>query len=154
MRKTYKIIFILALCLLSGTIVFLVRTNHPAIEWKVFQERMTPVIQGSGLRVVAMGMRSADEVPLPWPKRLSLRFRPKSSQTGFVTGFPECTEDYTLLTPDGQAIHCLVRISEDRVAAILIRFPTKAKQDALHLKAILQKVFPGERIGLKAALNN
>jgi hypothetical protein len=141
-----KIIFIaIAVLILAAGCLLFAQAAAPTTSWRTVEDRIPQAFSQTDLHVVQSSTEGSDRVALP----LGLRIRQSLFPNPPVHfGFPESVLDYTVETPRGFRLHCLVRYTGGKVARIVVEYPKPARKDAESLRDALRHVFPADRVSL------
>ena len=119
------------------------------IKWNNFQEQLRSGL-GDGFRLLEE-RNSSDDGHVPWPvfDHLLHILRKRDSlpmSFGMQTGI----DLYRAGRPDHPVVTFFVRISDDHLVCIDVRYSAKNRDEAKALHAALKKVFPREYITLQS----
>ncbi len=116
------------------------------ISWEILESRLPSAAEGAGWRVIEQQYLGSDVFPLSVRSRIRQVLHPQRHPP-FVSGFPNSTVCYTFESDQSHArVQCFVRYSEGMVLRLWVRYAPTAKQEAISLRGILQRTFPGECI--------
>ena len=115
-------------------------------SWETLEARLPAAIQAAGLELIEERSEGSNRVPLSQAWCFVQSLVPHQRAIG-VGGFPEQVLHYTIEARQGQSrLHCLVRYHEGMVARIVVEYPQRARNDALHLRDSLRRSLPKDGI--------
>jgi hypothetical protein len=117
-------------------------------SWETVESRFPAAVETVGWRTLERRSGDSNAFPLSAVSRIRQILHPQQVQPRL--GFPNSTASYTLEWEQSHArVQCLVRYSEGMVIQIGVRYPAATRQEAIRLRDILRRTFPGECVSVE-----
>lgn len=149
MNRTQVLFLCAVFALLSGALFYAALGGvGSGINWNNLQEQLPPEM-GGGFRLLEE-RSSADDGRVPWPVyNHLLHILRKHNSLPMSFGLETGIDLYRAGRPGEAVVAFYVRISDDHLVCIDVRYSEKNRDEAKALKAALSKVFPHEYITLQ-----
>jgi hypothetical protein len=114
-------------------------------SWETLDRCLPAAVEAAGWTIIELRTVDSSDFPISAVSRTRQILHPQRVQPRL--GFPNSTRPYILEREQSHTrVQCLVRFSEGMVLQIGVRYPTSARQEAISLRDVLRRIFPGEGV--------
>ncbi len=116
-------------------------------SWETVDRCLPTAVEAAGWNIIEARPADGSAFPLSTVSRIRQILHPQQAQPSI--GFPNSMTRYLLERERSHVrVQCLVRYYEGMVLQIGVQYPATARQEAISLRGVLRRTFPGEYVSV------